>query len=397
MADELRSLKPEEAHTHNVLMSHAFGRARVVTKPESEPEHADYLDYTFGAFRDGALLASLTIAPFTVHWTPELTVKMGGIAGVATFAHARGQGLVDRLLTDSLERMRAAGQLVSALFPFAFAFYRRYGWDWVGEAQDVTLPLRELPRRMPGGWSVEPVVTGAKELLGPVYTSVARQYRGAFTTESHRWDGHLGAHENRETLAYVCRDPDGVARGYLLWRYPDSGETGRLKMLVSGSADADAALHTLLRDFGVQNPRASGMLPGDYPVRSYVCSYDVEVKRRPVFMARVVDFAGLLAALPTAHLPDGVVEVAVSDPHAPWNHGLWRIEVRRGELAASLVLGGGAPQVSLDIQALSQALWGEPSLDVLRRAGRVDVRDEAGYRFLQALLPPACVHCWDDF
>ena len=147
----------------------------------------------------------------------------------------------------------------------------------------------------------------------------------------------------------------------------------------------------------MQNAKAGGTLPGDYPVRTYVCTYDVETKRRPVFMGRVVDLAGLLAALPVAAELDGAIQVAVTDPHAPWNQGLWRLDVQDGQIVASLVLGGGAPDVSVDIQALSQALWGQPSLAALRRAGRITVHDERGFAFLEALLPPACVHCWDDF
>ena len=65
------------------------------------------------------------------------------------------------------------------------------------------------------------------------------------------------------------------------------------------------------------------------------------------------------------------------------------------EVAA--ILGGGEPEVSVDIQALSQALWGQPSLRTLRRAGRVAVHDERAFAFLEAAFPPACVHCWDDF
>ena len=56
-----------------------------------------------------------------------------------------------------------------------------------------------------------------------------------------------------------------------------------------------------------------------------------------------------------------------------------------------------APQVSLDIQALSQAYFGTPDLDMVRRAGRLTVHDEKGYAVLRAALdgPPTWMN--DEF
>ncbi|TKH33755.1 GNAT family N-acetyltransferase, partial [Paenibacillus polymyxa] len=38
-------------------------------------------------------------------------------------------GMVSRLLTHALEEMKTAGQSLSFLHPFSFAFYRKFGWE----------------------------------------------------------------------------------------------------------------------------------------------------------------------------------------------------------------------------------------------------------------------------
>lgn len=404
MADSIRLVDPADAHAHSRLMSHAFGKGRVVTPPADDAPIPEHLAFTWGAYDNGRLGAALSVAPFTVCWPdpgPEpgdRVLKMGGIAGVATWADVRGKGLVDKLLRRSLEAMRDDGQVVSALYPFAFSFYRRYGWDWVGEMQEVTIPLRELPRRLPDGWSVAPLEgDDARDTLLPAYAAYARLYRGAFTPDSHKWNDHLNHSDDRTTYPYVCRDPEGRIAGYLLWRYPDSGDEGHVRLLVSRSADADAALLTLLRDFGMQCPKANLTLPEDFPIRSHLCTWEMDVKRNAVFMGRVVDLAAACAALSPMPVPDGAAVVAVADPHAPWNDGLWRIEAQGGQVRATAAPKGTAPDLTCDIAAFSQAFWGMPALPALRRAGRVAVAGDAAFAWLTRLLPAVPVASWDAF
>ncbi len=56
-----------------------------------------------------------------------------------------------------------------------------------------------------------------------------------------------------------------------------------------------------------------------------------------------------------------------------------------------------APGVVLDIQALTQAYWGQPGLDRLRATGRLSVTDETQYALLSRLLPPRVCYLQDFF
>lgn len=379
---DLRLLSTGDYLAHRQLMSHAFGRGSVVDPP-AEPK--DPPRETIGFFEGEALLSALTICPFTVYWpgSREGRVPMGGIAGVATYAEHRGGGYVARLLTESLARMRDAGQVVSALYPFSWAFYRKYGWDAVGEKRKLVFPLRELPsgtraaRRLDGA--------AAREHVAAAYGAGASAYRGAFTTDSRNWDGPLDHSEKKTTFVY------GVEGGYLLWRYE---ETGDIREYIATTVEAETALLTLLRDLGMQVRKGRVMLPADETVSVRFAHGELDIFVQPVFSARVVDLAGLVAELVT-EAPDGSVVLALEDTFAPWNHGTWKLSAEAGVVSCQRTTE--APQVSLGIAAFSQAAWGMPSLLSLRRAGKVTVHDEAGFAQLAALFPPQTVMCWNGF
>ncbi len=382
---ELRLLTSADYLAHRQLMSHAFGRGGVV-EPPAEPKEPS--KETIGIFEGEELCSALTTCPFNIYWPGAVMgeLAMGGIAGVATHAEARGQGHVDRLLCESLVRMREAGQLVSALYPFSFSFYGHYGWGWVGEKYEVTLPLRELPasKRQAKRLFAE----AAAPQLAEVYQSAASRYRGAFTAGSRNFPGLLAADDKRLTYAYATEG------GYLLWRYPSGDGAGELREYIAATPESERALLALLRDLGVQTKRGAVVLPADTTLLCHSMHWDIELKMQPVFMGRVVDVAAALAALQTAQ-PDCGFTLAVTDSHAEWNTGVWKVSVEGGRVSASPTTQ--TAQLTFDIQSFSQAFWGSPGLERLRRAGRVTVHDEGAFTQLSALLPPTPVMCWNHF
>jgi predicted acetyltransferase len=396
MESELRALTPDDVMAHRRLMSHAFNRGRVVQPPaEGDPPPKEHPRW--GVFKGGELRAALTVEPYNVHWGEDATLALGGIAGVATWAEARGRGHVDALLREALRAMKDAGQVVSALYPFAWAFYRRYGWDWVGEKRRVKLPLREL-KASPEGKRVASVPGGvqARERLQGAYSEFAQGYRGVFTAESHQWDYILKDTDDRTTYVYMY-EPTGE---YLLWRYERDGDKGIVREWTARTPEGHKALLSLLHYLGTQCASAQVSVPADSPLWSYVMHWDLETRASPVFMGRLVDLADAVAILPVPEgVKDGAMMLAVRDEHAPWNDGRWRVTSESGRARWEPVAGGGGGEagVSLDIQALSQAFWGTPSLTALRAAGRVSVNDEDAFTLLAGLLPSAPVYTLDDF
>jgi predicted acetyltransferase len=234
----------------------------------------------------------------------------------------------------------------------------------------------------------------ARERLEPVYTRFARRYRGIFTSETHRWSGKLSHSDDRTTHVYQ-HEPSGA---YMLWRYNRDGSEGSAREFVADSADGYKGLLSLLHYMATQCDHARLTLPEDSPLWSYVMHWNLETRLEPVVQARVVDFPAAMERLEVGpDVPNGVATVALRDDQAPWNSGMWRVSVESGRILCSAGVGVSDPGVTLDIQAVSQAYWGTPSLSALRMAGRVDVADEAAFTLLTRVLPPATVYMLDEF
>jgi predicted acetyltransferase len=147
--------------------------------------------------------------------------------------------------------------------------------------------------------------------------------------------------------------------------------------------------------YGTQIKALEIMAPADDPLPLHIMHHDLTTHVSPLFMGRIVDVSAALSALRPPPDLQGVLTLRVHDPSCDWNAGSFQVTVVGGQVAVTPT--HAAPGVALDIQALTQAYWGQPALFLLRRAGRLDASDEAQYRLLSALLPPAVPYLHDFF
>jgi predicted acetyltransferase len=210
------------------------------------------------------------------------------------------------------------------------------------------------------------------------------------------WDQSLEHRDNRTTYVQVYQDPvNEEAGGYLTFRFPTDGDTGRVGEFFANTPSAYRGLLSVLHYYGTQVRKVWCIGPADAPLPLYVMHNDLETAVSPLFMGRIVDIAAAFTALRTDSRLSGQVILKVTDDHADWNQQTIAIEMDDGRVTAKAVRG--EPGISLDIQTLSQAYWGQPSLDQLRAGGRVSVADEAQYTFLARLLPSSICYLQDGF
>jgi predicted acetyltransferase len=151
----------------------------------------------------------------------------------------------------------------------------------------------------------------------------------------------------------------------------------------------------VLHYYGTQVQKVWFIGPADAPLPLYVMHNDLETAVSPLFMGRIVDVAAAFSALRTERDLSGQVILKVTDDHADWNQQTFAIDIEDGQVSAKAVQG--EPGITLDIQTLSQAYWGQPSLDQLRTGGRLSVADDAQYALLARLLPSSICYLQDGF
>ena len=406
---ELRQLMPEDEPAIGKLMAEAFGRGR---RPEPDTDAPQAVKPSLpktrlGVFDGPRLVACAIIDNLTLAWG-EADAPLGGIGGVACTADQRGRGHVGRLLGESLLTMREVGQYLSGLYPFAFAFYRRHGWEWVGEQRQYSLPTSELKAGPEGRCLTAYDGLDALETVRPIYEQFARRSlrngpapgnrarrHGFLLVAAKRWT--ISGNGNRITYVQVYSDPaTGQAEGYLTFRYPKTATVrGRSATFCANTPAAYKGLLSVLHYYGVQVEKVTFHAPMDDPLALHLMHWDLETKIKPVFMGRVVDVQAALTALrPSAELA-GKLVLQVSDAQCDWNNQTFAITADAGQVTVTPT--PNAPGVTLDIQTLSQAYWGQPSLERLRAAGRLTVTDEAQYALLSRLLPPHICFLRDFF
>ena len=342
-------------------------------------------DTGYGVYDEGGMQSKVVVQHYKQHFGPDVVIPMGGIAGVASLPASRGKGYAGTCLKYVLERMRDDGEVISALFPFSWQFYRNLGWEWVGIERSYKVTTRAL-KSDPETENVRAATPADRPAIAACYTEFAGRYRGAMARREQEWNRILDDNEKQYTYTYLY-EKEGRVMGYLTYRGGKREET-RIREFVSLTPQAQRALLGLLRRHEMQIEKFAWNAPSDDTLWSQLMHWDLETKLEPNTMSRIVDVPGAFAYCRPVPASSGTVIFALKDDCAPWNTGTWRITFEGGKTQAERT--NSAPQLELDIQALSQAYHGTPTLDTLRAAERLTIHDEAGFTTLKQLLdgPP---------
>lgn len=325
-----------------------------------------------GAFDGGRMIGHLACWEFG-QWYGGRRVPMGGVAGVAITPESRRQGVASALLRRALRDMYERGELVSALYPVTHVPYRRLGWEIAGVWPRRTVPttaLRDLPRPAEGT-AVRAATVDDLTAVGRVYATWARS-RPGMLDRSELWTRRQLAPEDGMQL-YVA-EREGAVVGYAGFEHASTDEPHaafRIDSLdlIGVDADAELALWHLIGSHASVAPTTRYVGAPEDPLLFHLREHDLrEEPLRSVWMNRLVDAAGAVAARGYRPGPDVAVPLALSDASVPENSGAQVLEVSDG--TANLTPGGGG-RVQLDIGTLSCLFSGYLTASELSHLGRL--------------------------
>ena len=344
MSVDYRPLTDDDLEQAVIVESTAF-----YNKPT--PERLELLrkffppDWTVGAFIDGRLVADVRTIPMARRINGSAT-HFGAIGPVACLSAYRRQGHVGRLLRLALERMREQGIPLSGLFTPHDALYARFGWERSEARKQYYLRPSDLRMRIKGALgSIEAVTADDWSRLDAIY----RRYVGPRNGPLHRvepwwrqnvlrhWEEATGGLGDNE--AFVWKNANGQDEGYLSYYSRTMPRTGQfvpwevvVRDFVSLSGDAYLGLwrHLLAHDIAT---RLAVHMPLDDPFADLVEDpRKVELPRAEGPMIRVVDVERALSRRPLVGSRPASFTMRVTDPAAPWNEGVWRIDAGEGQV-----------------------------------------------------------------
>lgn len=370
---EIRKIQEADREESYYLNAQAFLNGLKDTSRYKDPTRMG--DVSYGVWDENGLQAKVAVIDFKVHLGPDVVVPMGGIAGVVSLPASRGKGYAGACMKYTLRQMKENGYLISGLYPFSFDYYRRLGWEWCGIKRYYSMPTRIFKPSPDTEFVRKAEIDDRQKIIG-CYTKFSGRYRGALVRPDKYWNKILENSGTHFTYTYLY-EKDSVVEGYLTYREGKQEKTW-LREFVALTPQAYAGMLGLLRRHEMQIEKFSWDAPGDDTLWSQIYHWDIETKIEPAFMGRIVDIPTSLSAWKPAAGSSGSFSIEVRDEYAPWNQGKWRIEFENG--VAHCAVSHAKPDISLDIQALSQAYFGTPTVPEIRAAGQLTVHSESGYQ-----------------
>ncbi|NOU63353.1 GNAT family N-acetyltransferase [Paenibacillus sp. LMG 31461] len=407
--DQIRLLKKDDFQDSLALSEFAF-QYKVLPEERDEKLAAMASQQAIGYFVEDQLAAKLTILELET-WVNGKTFEMGGIASVATWPEYRRQGMVGQLLSRALQSMKESGQTLSFLAPFAFAFYRKYGWEAYIEYMRYEIATHQLPKPEVAAGSTLRRIEADSAVLNPIYEAYAKRFNGMLVRTGDWW--RKSVFNRKKGIVTLYLNPAGEPEGYIIYQVKEKVLT--VHELIALTEDANRGLWRLISNHDSMIERVVCQAPFGDPLPFVLADPRIKQEVVPYFMARIVDAEAFLKAYPFNAVVEGASEdkpfyLQLRDGHAEWNNGIFRIQPGHGEendvvkLSEERSFDGdvgaekvaGQHVISCDIQTLSALLMGYKRASLLHRIGRLH-GDAGEISRLERFIPERTTYLTDFF
>ncbi|KRM23285.1 GNAT family N-acetyltransferase [Latilactobacillus graminis] len=365
---EKRKLMKTDEQAFYALAQYAFNKVDSVQR-----QHFFKQLYThstgFGVFEDNRLVSGLLATPFDVRLNGQ-TFKMSGIGYVASYPEFAGKGSIASLMQLAFEDMQTTGITLSYLAPFAYGFYRRFGYEQVFEQTIFEIQTADLPRLKfaPSvGRVVRMSLAQAIPLISAFFNHHPNNQAGGIQRADWWWQYDAMKHSDWE----VAVDLDGkkAVAGYLIY----SRQVGTF--VIQELMTSTVASQTQLINFILKHQSAYATIQYESALTESLADLlpnptIVKTTTVPYMMARIVSLPDFLAqyAYQVQELP--VTTIAIQDDFLPANAGLWQLSIHAGQ-ATVIKLATGTADITVTIQNLTKAMLGYRSLESQAHYGHV--------------------------
>lgn len=400
MALEIRPYREDEADAFYRVPSIVFGN--YTGQPQSvERASAMPPDWSLCAFEDGELATAYGAFPFTMRFNGGET-PAAGVSFVGTLPHWRRRGHLRKIMeTDLRRRYEQRMQPVAILLASIAAIYQRYGYAvcsskyryaidprWVGFAPSVPRPQ--------GTW--REVMKDDVAVLQDIYREFITQRTGYLHRAPIMWDILLGLRpdlggggEYGASIIAVYEE-HGAPKGYVAYgakgfeTHPDGAGAGQ-RVMVRDYAwltpGAYRAMWDYFKTFDLAARIHVDRAPVDDPAFDIMLDpRELNATRGDWLLGRIIDLERLVPLRPYGR--EGRAILDVRDEMCPWNEGRWLIETG-GEVTA-VRRTNESPDLSLDVSALAQLLFGQVSPSLAVRYGRAEASPAAQLSRLDAIF-----------
>lgn len=372
----------------------AFGRVQGPQDVERDRRITE-LDLRIGAFDGGEVVGSTASYSLRMTVPGGAAVETAGLTRVAVLPTHRRKGLLNRMMRMYFDEAHRRGQILGSLHASEGEIYGRYGFGMAAFQGDMTLPRRGsafVPASAPEPEARVRYVDEdtAAALFAPIWDR-ARAVSPGMASRSDSWwrvrrlADYPTMHAGSGALERVVLEMDGAPRGYALYRKSIATDhyllkgTLHVEEAVADSPAATRALWRWLFDIDLVDTITCNVLPADHPLVFLLADpRQMRMTMADSLWVRLIDVPAALSQ--RRYRPGPALVFEVADAFCPWNAGRYLLD----NGAASRT--ERAPDISLDISALSSVYLGGFSFTQLALAGRAAEHTEGALRHGDALF-----------
>lgn len=394
MAANIRQVKESERQLIAEIYNNSYKTGLELGQQWAEKT---VLSNTRAIFEGKHIVSIIQIIPYEI-WVGGKVISMGGIGGVATRADSQGKGYAGALMSDSVRDMREHKQWTSILYPFSYAYYRKFGWELCGHRyvyrdfkQDSIRPFEE--KKLVRYCEPEKEIA----LLDKIYSQYAIKYNLCVKRTKDLWLKKIDQIMKDRGQGYIIEDK-GQAIGYLLCTHTriEFGSECMIREFACLNLTAYKALFGFMQQMP-NNISRFALLTPNYPVlwkylrEPFACKTAME----SAMQFRVVDVQKAIELRGYPEDAKGKVSFMVKDDCGEWNQGPWKLEIDSGK--AKISKTSDNPDFCCTIQTFSELFSGYRSATDLAADEKLEIKTVAKLPFLKAAFFDKTTHILDYF
>ena len=324
-----------------------------------------------GWFDGDKLISQVAVYPMKVRIFNK-TYNMGGLTGVGTYQEYSNQGLMHKLLYQSLKNMKEKKQSISFLYPYSIPYYRRKGWEIVSDKITYEIKDYQLPKNKQVSGEVERVDVESEEVK-KAYNRFAYQTHGALIRDDLAWNEYW-LWDSDDLIAAIYYNDKNEPDGYVLYWIKD--EVFHIKDMIFINEEARTGLWNFISAHFSMINKVIGDTYTDEPLAFLFEDADIKESISPYFMARIVDLEEFIKQYPfKADTIRREWIFKMDDPILSWNQGNFKLVIDKNG-KGQITRTSQKTEDKIDIQTMTTMLLGYKRPDYLYKIGRISCSND---------------------
>jgi predicted acetyltransferase len=386
MTLEIRPYREEERAAFQRVPSIVFGNYTGTPPSEQDAPFTIPPEWSLCAFEEGELATTYAAYPFAMRLNGA-KAPAAGVTVVGTLPWFRRRGHLRKIMEmDFRRRYEQRMEPLAILLASIAAIYQRYGYAVCSSRYRYSIDPRWIgiaPSVPPAPGRMREASPDELPLLETLYRTFSRPRNGYLHRAPIIWEGQVlgrqpGFGESLPPALIAVYEEAGEPQGYVTYsaknfeQHPDGGGPGQ-RLFVRDYAwltpGAYRAMWDHFKTFDLVKRVIFNAAPVDDP------AFDIMLDPRELnswrgdwLLGRIVDLERLLPLRPYGR--EGRVVFEVRDELCPWNAGRWALEA--GPEGAHVARSKESPELTLDVSALTQILFGQVAPSRSVRYGRAE-------------------------